>query len=97
VSANKTKAKSRETTRVGRTVRDWRERARLTREELAMKTGRCLSTIRNWEKDREPRVSDLVMLEEIHPGLVRALFPDAFRKRRARFAANGVARPSASA
>jgi len=100
VSATKKKAKPRQITPTGRAVREWREHASLTREELAMKTGRCLSTIRNWEKDREPRASDIGMLESVAPGLVRRLFPAAFRRRPphpAGHRANGVARASMNA
>ncbi len=51
----------------------------MTREELAEKTDRCMSTIRNWEKDREPRVSDIREMERVKPGLVKRLFPEVFR------------------
>lgn len=39
---------------IGRMIRGWREggEAPLTRDELARKTGYCVSTIRNWEIGR---------------------------------------------
>jgi ribosome-binding protein aMBF1 (putative translation factor) len=67
------------TNRSGPVFRRWRESKPnpLTREDLAMRMGCCMSTIRNWEDGkgtREPRVSQLIKLERIKPGLIVKLF-----------------------
>jgi ribosome-binding protein aMBF1 (putative translation factor) len=70
--------------RTGRIIRRHRESKPnpLTREDLAMRMGCCMSTIRNWEDEkgtREPRISQIRKLEEIKPGLIVKLFHQELR------------------
>lgn len=64
----------------------------MTRDAVALRTGRCVSTIRNWEAGRDPRVFDLIDLEKAKPGLVELVFNAAIAKqlrRRRRKRVNG--------
>jgi hypothetical protein len=71
---------------IGEIIREWREGGEepLTRDTLAVRTGRCVSTIRNWETGRDPRVSDIVDLEHAKPGLLKAIVSAVRAKRLAR-------------
>jgi len=61
---------------IGEIIRQWREGGDepMTRDTVAVRTGRCVSTIRNWETGRDPRISDIVDLDVAKPGLVRLVF-----------------------
>jgi ribosome-binding protein aMBF1 (putative translation factor) len=63
--------------RSGKIIREWREHGEVpfSREEVAAKIGRCISTILRWETGQaEPRISHIRQMERIKPGLVDALF-----------------------
>jgi hypothetical protein len=69
--------------RIATSLRRWRERSIpvMTREALSAELGhylarpRALSTIRKWETgESEPRVSDILAMEFVKPGLVEMLF-----------------------
>lgn len=66
---------------IGEAIRQWRENGDkpLTREELAEKIGRCISTVRNWERGTEPRFTDIKLMESAKPGLVKLLFLSGVR------------------
>jgi len=68
---------------IGEIIRQWREGGDvpMTRDAVALKTRRCVSTIRNWETGRDPRVSDLVDLEKAKPGLVALVLEAALAKK----------------
>jgi len=72
-------------TYLAETIRDWREANKLTREKLAKHLDVCTSTIRNWEKGREPKFSYIMKMEEYRPGLIKRLktiwrlIPDAYK------------------
>lgn len=82
---------------IGEIIRQWREGGNepMTRDAVALRTGRCVSTIRNWEAGRDPRVFDLIDLEKAKPGLVELVFNAALakqlRRRRRRKHTNGDA------
>jgi hypothetical protein len=81
---------------IGEIIRQWREGGDdpMTRDAVALRTGRCVSTIRNWEAGRDPRVFDLIDLEKAKPGLVELVFNAALQKqlrRRRRKHTNGDA------
>ena len=62
----------------GLAIKTWRLSGKnaLTRELLAVKLGRCVSTIIRWEDGgADPRLSDVRHMESIKAGLVRTLFP----------------------
>lgn len=62
--------------RVGRAIEAWREHERLRQEEVAAKLGRSMSTVQRWERGlQDPRLSDIVAMEKLRPGLVPRLFP----------------------
>lgn len=54
----------------------------MKRRALALCTQRSIGTVRNWERldaPHEPRVSEVRAMERARPGIVRLLFPEAFR------------------
>lgn len=62
---------------VGEIIKAWRTSAPdfFTKEELARRLSRSLSSIRRWEANTsEPTIADLIMMEGLKPGIVRALF-----------------------
>jgi DNA-binding transcriptional regulator YiaG len=60
----------------------WRDRAELTREEVAVLTGRSHRTIVRWEHGlSQPGVIEVRLMEAHHHGLVRRLFPGLGRSR----------------
>jgi hypothetical protein len=71
-----------ETVHIGEIIRQWREGGDdpMTRDTVASRTGRCVSTIRNWEAGRDPRIFDLIDLEKAKPGLVELVFEAAISK-----------------
>lgn len=66
----------------GRRLRRWRRAyPSLTKEEVAARAGKSVSTVHRWEMgSSEPTTTDLGQLERLKPGLVRMLFPGAFRQ-----------------
>lgn len=58
----------------GEALKRWRERADLTREQVAAVAGVSRQTIENWEAgNKTPRAEQIVKMAELAPGLLKAL------------------------
>ena len=60
---------------IGDAIYAWqREEPVVSPERIAVATGACVSTVFRWKKEGtarlEPRVSDLVLMERLKPGLL---------------------------
>jgi hypothetical protein len=49
----------------------------MTREAVAVALGKSLSTVVRWESEQtsDPRLSELLAMEKLKPGLIRRLIP----------------------
>ncbi len=61
-------------------IKAWREAANISREQLAAMMHRSMATVQRWERDGDPRLSEVAAMEEFHPGIMKMIFPDLFAK-----------------
>ncbi|MDD1677678.1 MAG: helix-turn-helix transcriptional regulator [Methanomicrobiales archaeon] len=65
-------------------IKAWREgEPSLSREDLASKMDRSMATVQRWERDGDPRLSEVDKMNRIKPGLVDKIFPRRKRSIRA--------------
>jgi hypothetical protein len=71
-------------THVATCIKTWREKMKPTfsREELAARMLRSMATVQRWERDGDPRLSEVNQMEGIKPGLLASIFPLGDRRRR---------------
>lgn len=60
----------------------WRMSHKLTRERLAHLLGKSLSTVVRWEHEEksDPRISEILAMEALKPGLFKRLLPRKSRR-----------------
>jgi len=62
--------------RVASCIKSWREaEPAMSREQLAGAMGRSMATVQRWERDGDPRLSEVHSMEALKPGLLRKIFP----------------------
>jgi transcriptional regulator with XRE-family HTH domain len=61
----------------GEIIKQWRQSVPLTREQLAVAVGRCMTTVARWERNKvEPRIADVRSMREVDESIVERLFAD---------------------
>lgn len=60
---------------ISKAITEWSAREpHIPAERIAAETGRSISTVRRWYAEGfEPRVSDVIVMESLKPGLLDAL------------------------